>query len=178
MSEGRTHELFELKQEDLHKFWPFLLRGITDIKRTLKPHWIPEDIYSALRAGQVSCLLARRAVGLAFAYSGSPGPKDAFASDPSEGRLLGFLIYNRQLRPFSFESEAFIWCAWNLPIKEWLPDDDMRQAVTSCFDYVANVARTQYGTSEISWITRPGRAKAFQKKFGWRASWVTMSARV
>jgi hypothetical protein len=149
-------ELFELKQEDLHHYWESLLqRGVADIKRDMKPNWLPEDIFSALRQQQVSCVIARRAE-----------------------RLLGFLIYSKQLRIFNYQPELFVWCAWNLPLKEWLPTDDMPAVVTQVWTYVANVAKSQYGTTEITWITRPGRAKAFGRRFGWQPAWVTMTAKV
>lgn len=149
-------ELYELRQEDLHRYWEALIqRGVVDIKRSLKPNWRVEDIYAALRNQQVSCVIPRRA-----------------------DRLLGFLIYNRQLRIFSYEPECFIWAAWTLPIREWQPGDDMPGVVRTVWEYIANVAKNQYQTNQISWNTRPGRAKAFSKKFGWKATWVTMTAEV
>lgn len=149
-------ELVEVKQEDLHRLWDAIIqRGVLDIKRVQKPEWRPEDIYAALRNGLVNCVFARRAE-----------------------RLLGFLIYNRQQRPFSYRTELFVWLAWNLPIREWLPNDDMQAAVTGVWNYIANIAKTQYQTDQISWITNPSRAKAFTKRFGWRPTWVTMTAKV
>jgi len=148
-------ELFDLKQEDLHRYWPFLLRGVADIRRDLKTNWLPEDIYSALRQAQVSCVLARRA-----------------------DRLLGFLVYSKQQRIFSYEPELFVWAAWNLPLREQLPEDEMPTTVARVWQYIVSVAKNQYGTDEITWLTRPGRAKAFARKFGWRPVWVTMAAKV
>jgi hypothetical protein len=148
-------ELYELKPEQLHEYWPFLLRGVTDLKRTMKTNWIPEDIYSALRTSQVNCVIPRRG-----------------------DRLLGFLIYSKQLRIFNFLPEMFVWAAWNLPIREWQPDDDMAGTVAAVWNYIANIAKTSYGTNEISWVTRPSRAKAFARKFGWQPTWVTMTAKV
>lgn len=149
-------ELIELKQEDLHHLWEIILRrGVNDIKRTMKPSWVPEDIYAALRNGQISCVAARRG-----------------------DRFLGFLLYNKQFRLFNYAPELFVWCAWNLPVKEWLPEDEMPKVVGRVWEYIANVAKTQYGTNDITWVTRPSRAKAFTRKFGWQPTWVTLTARV
>lgn len=151
-----TAELFELRQEQLHELWDAILeRGLIDIRRDMKPNWRIEDVYSALRAQQVNCVLARRA-----------------------GRILGFLIYSKQLRIFNFLPEMFVWAAWNLPIREWQPDDDMAGTVAAVWNYIANIAKTSYGTNEITWVTRPSRAKAFARKFGWQPAWVTMTAKV
>ena len=149
-------ELFELKQEDLHHLWESIIqRGCIDIKRTLKPSWKIEDIYSLLRNGQVNCVLPRRG-----------------------SKLLGFVIYNRQLRLFSFEPELFIWVGWNLPIREWEPEDQMPNTVRQVWDYVAKVAKEQYSTDQITWITKPSRAKAFMRRFGFTPAWVTMTVRI
>ena len=148
-------ELHELKPEELHKFWPLLRRGVNDIKRKCKPNWVPEDIYSAIRTAQVNCVISLRGE-----------------------RFLGFVIYSKQLRIFNYLPELFVWLAWNLPVREWLADDDMPAAVTQVWQYIANVARTQYQTDQITWITPPGRARAFSRRFGWRAAWVTMTAKV
>lgn len=148
-------ELYELKPEELHQYWAFLARGMTAIKRKLKPNWIPEDMYAALRSAAVSCVIARR-----------------------NERLLGFLIYSKQIRPFNFAPELFVWVAWNLPVREWLPDDNMQSAILAVLQYIAKVAKSQYQTDQISWITRPSRAKAFARKYGWGQDWVTMTVRV
>jgi hypothetical protein len=148
-------ELIELKPEELHRFWPFLLRGMLDVKHDMQPNWIPEDLYAALKQAQVNCVMARR-----------------------DERMLGFLVYSKQQRIFNYEPELFVWCAWNIPMREWLPDDDMAAVVARVWAYIANIAKTVYGTSEITWVTRPRRAKAFERKFGWPASWVTITAKV
>lgn len=148
-------ELIELQQADLHTLWPFLERGLIDVHRKLKTGWLPEDIYAALRSQQVNCVLARRA-----------------------GHYLGFLIYNKQIRAFNFIPELFVWCAWSRPLREQSANDEIPLVVQEVWQYLINVAKTQYGTNEISWNTRPGRAKAFARKFGWQPSWVTMTAKV
>lgn len=148
-------ELFEVKPEELHHYWPFLSRGMQDVKRDMKPNWIPEDLYAAIKGTQVNCVMARRGE-----------------------RLLGFLIYSKQQRIFNYDPELFVWCAWNIPIKEWLADDNMSEVVANVWKYIANVAKTSYGTNEITWVTRPRRAKAFWRKFGWSPTWVTLTVRV
>jgi hypothetical protein len=148
-------ELFELRQEQLHEMWPFILRGLDYVKKKLKPNWIPPDLYAFLRNGQLNCIIARRAE-----------------------RLLGFVIYGRQLRPFDFKPELFVWVAYELPMREWEPADEMPVTVQKIWQYLANLAKTQYQTDEITWLTRPGRAKAFARKFGWKPSWVTISVKI
>ena len=149
-------ELFDLKQEELHLYWEAILhRGAADIKRDHKPSWRVEDIYSLLRNQQVTCTIARR------------GP-----------RLLGFIIYNRQQRLFSFEPECFVWLGWNLPMREWVAEDHMPDVVEQVWNHVATVAKTQYQTDQITWITKPSRAKAFMRRFGWKPAWVTITVKV
>lgn len=154
-------ELFELKQEDLHLYWDAIIqRGALDIKRDMKPSWRVEDIYSLLRNQQVTCALLRSTHG------------------PHAGRLLAYIIFNKQFRLFSYEPECFIWLAWNLPMREWDPQDNMPAVVRQGWDHVAKVAKEQYLTDQITWITRPSRAKAFMRKFGWQPAWVTMTVKV
>lgn len=147
-------ELFELKQEDLQRYWPFLRRGLDDIKRKIRPNWLPEDIFTVLRAGQVSCVIGRRGT-----------------------RLLGFQVYSKQQRPFSYEPELFIWAAWNLPLRERQGDDDMRELVLAMWRHVGNVATSNYGTDNIAWMTRYGRAKAFKEKYGWRPAYAAFQVK-
>lgn len=108
-------------------------------------------MYAALRGAQVNCVMAR---GL-------------------HNRLLGFQIYSKQLRPFSYEPELFIWAAWDLPIREWLDIDDMTNMVAMMWRYIENIAMTNYGTDHIAMVTKYSRAKAFAKKFGWKPTYVT-----
>lgn len=147
--------LFDLKPEHLHAFWPFIRMGLEDIKRKMGPDYIPEDVYTSIRNGHVTCTMIRRG-----------------------GRDLGFVIYYRQVRPFSARPELFVWVAWNRPYprvrngvlistEHRLPADGMEEVVPTAWQYLINVAKTQYGTDQISWITRPKRAKAFARKYGW-----------
>jgi len=144
-------DLYEMKQEELHHFWPFLQRGVNDIHHDLKPNWLPEDIFAVLRNQQVSCVIARRGK-----------------------RLLAFAIYSRQLRYFSFLPEIFIWVGWTIPMREWQPEDDMPTVAPTVVGYIVDQARKQ-GIDQVTWITRPNRAKAFARKFGWKPAWTTIA---
>jgi len=160
-------EIFEPKPEELHEFWPFIRRGLEVIKKRIQPNWIPEDVYSMLRANMATCTIAARTPG--YGESGLPW---------QPRRLLGFGIYSKQFRPFSFEPEGFIWAAWNLPMNEWLPEDDMPATVAATRRHVGIQIQTAYGTNKITWATRYSRAKAFLAKFGWRPAYVTFQVTV
>lgn len=148
-------EISDLKQEEMHKLWPFIRSGLADIRRVFKPNWIEEDIYAAVRNTQVNAIYMHRGE-----------------------RLLGFVVFNKQYRLFSYQPEMFIWAAWILPVRDWLKEDDMPLMVPTTWNYLTNVAKTQYQTDQITWITRPGRAKAFARKWGWKPQWVTVSVQV
>lgn len=145
-------ELFELKQEQLHEFWPFLLRGLTDIKKSIVPNWIPEDMYSALRERQVACLIGR-----------------------IDDQLIGFIIYSRQLRSFNFKPELFIWCYWAIPLREWPAEADVLQLGQKAWAFLVEVAEKQYNAEEITFVTTPSRARAFERKWKLRPAWVTLT---
>lgn len=148
-------DIFELRQEEFHRYWPFIKQGLDDVKRKIKPNWIAEDMYAALRAGQVNCVLGR-----------------------INGRLMGYIIFGRQLRPFSFAPELFVWVYWCLPLRDWPDQEDMLQLGRDAWAWLANVAKTQYGTDQITWVTTPKRAQGFERRWGYQPTWVTMTVKV
>jgi hypothetical protein len=142
--------LFEVTPERLQDLWPFLRRGLEDIKRKQKPDWIPESVFAALATGGTQCVIASRG-----------------------DRLLGFEVFYKQIKPWSRKPELFIWAAWDLPIREWQEGDDMPEMVAAMWRYVNNVAISNYGTDVITWGTTLSRARAYEKKYGWKPKYVT-----
>lgn len=147
--------LFELKPDQLHQWWPLLKRGLDEIKRKIGPDYIPEDIYAALRNGQTSCVIAQRS-----------------------SRPLGFVVYYKQLRPFSARPELFIWAAWDLPYQLRQEGDDVDEMVARMWEYLTLVAKNAYGTDQIAWMTKPRRASAFARKFGWQPTFTLFQVTV
>ncbi len=43
--------LREAKPEELHGIWPLILEGLYKVERHSESHWIPEDVYTAIRTG-------------------------------------------------------------------------------------------------------------------------------
>jgi hypothetical protein len=142
--------LFEVTPERLQDLWPFLRRGLDSVHKRMHPDWLPESVFTALAMGGASCVIAQR-----------------------RNRLLGFQVYYRQLKPWSKKPELFIWAAWDLPIKEWQEGDDIPEMVAAMWRYVNNIAISNYGTDVITWGTTVGRARAYEKKYGWKPKYVT-----
>jgi hypothetical protein len=134
--------LFELKPERLHELWPFIQRGLIAVEKKVKPDWRPEDVYAALRAGQASCVIVEQG-----------------------SARLGFLVYYRQIRPFSGKPELFVWAAWDIGLR---PD-----VISAVWRYINNVAISNYGTDVITWGTSARRARSFERKYGWKPAFVT-----
>ena len=147
--------LFEAKPEQLQSYWPFIRRGLEIIKRKIKPDWLPEDIYGFLASDNSRALIAQRG-----------------------SRLLGYVIYCKDLKPHSKQPVLFIRAAWNLPLKEQIPGDRMDEAVLAVWRCLETIAKTQLGTSEIAWWTTAARARAFERKYGWKAMHTSFYVRV
>ena len=145
-------ELAELKLESLHAHWPFVRRGLDAIHQRLKPDWIPENVFAALVAGHSSCVVVSRGA-----------------------RPIGFVVYYKQPRPFSFKPELFVWAAWALPLRERLQSDNLPEAIAIVWRYLVNVAKGNYGTNVISWISPRG---GFERKYGWKPHFKTFQIEV
>ena len=137
--------IWEVKPEQLHETWPFILRGLEVIKRRIKPDWIPVDLYSYLVSENSRCLIAQRGQ-----------------------RHLGFVIYGKDVYPHSRRVELFIRAAWNLPIREQREADCMPETVLAMWRCLVQIAKTALGTNRIGWWTTANRARAFEKKYGWK----------
>lgn len=148
-------QLSEITRETLHRHWPFIETGLKEIIRKVSPDWIVPDVYAALSTGHTNCVLAQR------------GGKD-----------IGFVVYYRQPRPFSMKPDLFIWAAYSIPFKHRSTADNVPEVVELVWRYLANTAKSNFGTSVIAWITTPSRARAFKKKYGWSPSFVTFHTEV
>ena len=148
-------QLSEIRPETLHTHWPFIRSGLDSIVQKVHPDWIPENVFSALATGHANCVLAQR------------GGKD-----------IGFVVYYRQPRPFSMKPDLFIWAAYSIPFKQRSPADNVPDVIATVWRYLANTAKSNFGTSVIAWITTPSRARAFKKKYGWSPSFVTFHTEV
>ncbi len=147
--------LVEVKPETLHQHWPFIERGLLHVVRRVKPDWIPNDIYSALFTGATSCVVASR-----------------------NGRNLGFVVYYRDVRFFSKTPQLFIWAAYDLPFRERTNLDNLPDVVSTVWRYLTVVAKGNFGTSVISWITTASRAEAFRRKYRWLPRYATFQVDV
>jgi len=147
--------LSETKPETLHQDWQFIEQGLTAVIKRVKPDWIAADIYAALATGAANCVMARRA-----------------------GKDLGFVVYYRQQRPFSKKPELFIWAAYTVPFKQRSQTDNVPDLVATVWRYLVIVAKSNFGTSVIAWITTAKRAESFRRKYRWLPRYVTFQVEV
>lgn len=147
--------LTEITPLNLFEHWPFIKRGLKTIIRRVKPDWRSENVFSALTTGHTNCVLAQRA-----------------------GKSLGFVVYYKQPRPFSLKPDLFIWGAYDLPLRERTQADNVPEAVATVWRYLGIAAKTNFGTSVIVFNTTPGRAKAFEQKYGWSPTFVSVHVNV
>lgn len=145
----------EVTPQTLHVHWPFVRRGLDSICHRIHPDWVPEDIYSALRMASVNCAIIQRA-----------------------GKSLCFGVYYRENRVFSGKHHLFLWAGWALPESERTEADNVPEAFAYGWRYLRLTAKTVFGTDYIWWITSPGRAKAFERKYGWKPKFVTIEVKV
>lgn len=47
-----------VRPDELHSVWPMILEGLYKVERRSESHWIPEDIYTAVRMGHSTLHLA------------------------------------------------------------------------------------------------------------------------
>ena len=138
--------IFLVKPTELHTYWPFLERGLKDIHRKVEPDWIPPDVYGALRAEAATAAIASR-----------------------DHRWLGFAIYHRQERPWSHKSDLFIWCLWNIPLRERLPTDDVPEAMQRGIQYLKEVQRMMGAERMVSITSR----RSIVQRYGKRELFIT-----
>jgi hypothetical protein len=107
----------QLKPEQLHEQWAWLKRGAEDILKKIAPHsnWIPEDLYAALRYPESShtvlWIVSRNL------------------------RALGWACGEIQRDRYG-KLEFFLWDAWDIPLADRLPEDDVDGARDQLVDYI------------------------------------------
>ena len=149
----------QLKVAELHLYWGFIrghrrlaprlpATGLEAILAKVKADWHPEDVYAALRGEHATCIIVSR-----------------------ETRLLGFVIYYTQPRPWSGKLDLFIWCAWGLPPCLTVPGDNLPEAVLLTHQFLRNV-KTELKAENIVFITSISR-RGFAKRFGFRPMFTT-----
>jgi hypothetical protein len=109
----------QLTPDQLHGNWEWIKRGAEDILKKIRPHesssWIPEDLYAAIRYPEASHMVFwmvsrnQKALGWACGHLN----KDQY------GKL-----------------EFVIWDAWDLPLNERAPEDDVEGARDQLVEYI------------------------------------------
>ena len=74
MTETPALTLDYIPPADLHLIWPRVREGLDEVVRRAPAHWIPEDVYHALRANAATLHIA---------------------TDSSDGEYLGFMVLMR-----------------------------------------------------------------------------------
>jgi hypothetical protein len=113
-----------MRPEMLHEQWEWLKRGAQDICRKIAPHstWIPEDLYAALRypeASHLVCWIVSR-----------------------NQRALGWACGDLERDKYG-QLEFFLWDAWDIPMRERLPEDDVPGARDQLVEYIRLWAKSQ-----------------------------------
>jgi hypothetical protein len=109
----------QLTPDNLHGNWEFLKRGCLDILKKIRPRestsWIPEDVYAAIRYPEAShqvCWIVTR-----------------------NQKALGWLIGSLNKDQYG-KYEFVIWDAWDIPLNERAPEDDVEGARDQLIDYI------------------------------------------
>ncbi|HKD45423.1 MAG TPA: hypothetical protein VKD24_07170, partial [Candidatus Angelobacter sp.] len=113
-----------LTQDQLHAQWPRIRRGAEDILKKMGPHshWIPEDLYAALRYPEASHAVL-------------------FMASRNE-KLLAWMCCELQRDRYGL-MECFVWNGWDIPLRERRPQDDVPGARDQLTEYVRVWARSQ-----------------------------------
>jgi len=137
-------QLVSVKSTELHRYWPFLRRGLENICEKIKPapDWIPEDVYVGIRSE------------LAVALIGSRGD-----------RQLGFIVYHKLERPHSHLTDLFLWCWWAIPLRERIPTDNIPDCMLQGWQYLQSVKKAIGAHRIIGISSRPGVIKKYGFKF-------------
>jgi hypothetical protein len=131
--------------DHLHDVWLFVRQGLLRITVKVKPEWWPEDLYSAIRGGYAGLWMVYRAQ-----------------------RALGFFIGYPQVRPFSAKKEWLLWCAYTIPLRDRLPDDNVAEAVALSIGFMLEEAQRQGCDSLAMLSTRRGF-----ERYGFRRGFTT-----
>jgi hypothetical protein len=150
-----TIELIELTPLTFGEYQEFVEEGLSTVVRKVRPDWGVPNIVSAVYAGNTNCVLVRR-----------------------NGKNIGFVVYYKQPRPFSLKPDLFIWAAYAIPLKHRSRADNVPEVVDVVWRYLAENAKTKFGTNVIRWMTSARRAKSFAKKYGWKPDFVSFGVSV
>jgi hypothetical protein len=131
----------------LHDVWPFVRIGVETVKRKVKPDFIPEDVYAAVRFNNAQLYMVTR------------GP-----------RALGFFVTYTQRRPFSNKLEYLLWIGYAIPLRERLPDDNLPEAVAMSLAFMREQARTLGAVGPVMLSTRKGF-----ERYGFTSGFTTWS---
>lgn len=107
--------ILQVDPQHVHSVWPFIARGIADIKKKVESDFIDADVYWYLRQNAAQAYIVSR-----------------------DERRLGFFINYVQARPFSGRRELFLWAAWSIPLRERQDDDDVEGAVRKSIEFMQN----------------------------------------
>lgn len=143
MTNTATH--IELVHPDkLHRFWPFLKRGLDHVIRKTKPDWIAEDVYAKLATNQASAYVV-------------------YLRDIP----LGFAVACLQKRMYGDKTDLCVWCGWSLPMadlqKMRIAEDEARGYEDQLMHYLKEVARTAHCAACLIYSPRPGMERRAAK---------------
>lgn len=113
-----TIEIVPIPQIQLHAHWDFVLRGLKEISADSPQDWIPEDVFTGIKAQGAELFLFKR------------GEKH-----------LGFFIGYPMLRQFSGIKQYFIWILWSIGLKERDSEDDTPVNKNKVFDFIVSRAK-------------------------------------
>ncbi len=94
-------EIIPILNTELQTFWPFVKKGLEQIKARWPVDWIPEDVFSTLRNNNAELVVAQRGE-----------------------RGIAYYIAYRQFRPWSNLPEYFIWILWSISMADRVPEDE------------------------------------------------------
>lgn len=137
--------ILQVQPQSLHDVWPFVETGLIAIVRKARPDWLVPDVFANIRTSQAALYMVSR------------GP-----------RMLGFFVTQTMRRPFSNKLEYFEWCAYTLPLRERLPDDNIPEAVALSIDFMRQQARALGCDRIVTLSRRPSYAV-----FGFRKTFIT-----
>ena len=132
----------QLDPQKLHRYFPFIQRGLEDILRKNSPNrlishtkvrWRVEDVYAALQFKAATCYLVSR-----------------------NRRLLGFFVVHPQQISWTDKTELFLWAAWAIPLRERRTEDYIDDAILDSIAFLRRLKETGKH-AELTMITmRPG----------------------
>src|SRR5215472_677348 len=140
----------QLTPDNLHGNWDFIKRGCLDILKKIHPRestsWIPEDVYAAIRYPDAShhvCWMVSR-----------------------NQKALGWLIGSLNKDQYG-KYEFVIWDAWDLPLYERTPEDDVEGARDQLMEYIRMWAKANGAWRIVTYSYRK------LERIGWTKSHTT-----